>query len=204
MYKLFFKRFVDIVLSLIALIMVFPLLLLAYICIKLDSKGPFFFFQERLGYQGKVFKVFKLRTMTDKPRVADREVLKGDAEVTKVGAFLRRFKIDELPQLINILKGDMSIVGPRPGLPRQLEEFNEDGRKRICVRPGLTGLAQVNGNIHLPWPERWKYDRQYVEQLNFLLDVKIILKTVLIVLLGEDKFLKNLDAQNSISRISNQ
>ena len=156
----------------------------------MDSKGDFFFFQERLGKNGQIFKVFKIRTMTDKVRVADREILKGDSEVTRMGNVLRRLKIDELPQIINIFKGDMSFVGPRPCLPNQITEFNEDGKTRILVTPGLTGLAQTNGNIYLTWEERWKYDRYYVENLSFFLDIAIVFKTVLIVLLGEQKFLK--------------
>ena len=127
--------------------------------------------------------------MIDKPRVPNREILKGDAEVTKVGAVLRRLKIDELPQIINIWRGEMSFVGPRPSLPNQIDRFNEDGKKRILVRPGLTGLAQVNGNIHLSWEERWKFDRRYVEELSFILDLKIIAKTILVVLFGERKYL---------------
>jgi undecaprenyl phosphate N,N'-diacetylbacillosamine 1-phosphate transferase len=113
--------------------------------------------------------------------------------VTTVGVVLRRLKIDELPQILNILKGDMSIVGPRPCLPALENDFNEDGEIRLKVRPGLTGLAQTNGNIYLTWEERWKYDRNYVEKCNFVLDLKIVLKTVLIVFIGEEKFLKNPD-----------
>ncbi|WP_160136417.1 sugar transferase [Chryseobacterium sp. c4a] len=190
MYKTFIKRFLDIIIALTVIIFLFPIFLIIYILVKIDSPGKFFFFQERLGYQGKVFKIYKVRTMYDKERVADREILKGDAEVTKVGEYLRRFKIDELPQIINVFKGDMTLVGPRPCLPRQLAEFNEDGKKRIEVVPGLTGLSQVNGNIHLSWEERWKYDREYVEKQSFLLDTKIIFKTFLILLNGEDKYIK--------------
>lgn len=190
MYRRIIKRFLDIIIALSVIISLFPLFLVIYFLVKIDSPGNFFFFQERLGYKGKVFKIYKVRTMYDKVRVADREILKGDAEVTKVGYYLRRFKIDELPQIINVFQGDMSLVGPRPCLPRQLEEFNEDGKMRIKVTPGLTGLAQVNGNIHLSWEERWKYDRQYVEQQSFLLDTKIIFKTFLILFNGEDKYIK--------------
>lgn len=132
--------------------------------------------------------------MYDRPRVADREILKGDFEVTRIGEILRRFKIDELPQIINVFLGDMSLVGPRPCLPRQRAEFNEDGQQRIKVRPGLTGLAQVNGNIYLSWEERWKYDRQYVEKLSFISDIKIVVRTLAILLYGEEKFLKHPDA----------
>lgn len=180
----------DFFVSLLLLSIVLPIFILLYILVKSDSKGPFFFFQERLGYKGKVFKVYKVRTMTNKPRIANREILKGDVEVTRVGYWLRRFKLDELPQLINILMGDMSVVGPRPGLPRQIQELDENGKKRLLVRPGLTGLAQINGNIHLSWPERWKYDRQYVETLSFRNDLKILSKTLFIILFGEEKFLK--------------
>lgn len=190
MYKSFIKRFLDFLISLLIILFLVPLFIVLYILVKLDSKGDFFFFQERLGKNGQIFKVFKIRTMTDKVRVADREILKGDSEVTRMGNILRRLKIDELPQIINICKGDMSFVGPRPCLPNQITEFNEDGKTRILVTPGLTGLAQTNGNIYLTWEERWKYDRYYVENLSFFLDIAIVFKTVLIVLLGEQKFLK--------------
>lgn len=191
MYKNYLKRLFDFLAAFLILLLIFPILLISTILVKLSSRGPLFFLQERLGKNGKVFKVYKFRTMTDKKRDVNREILKGDTEVTKVGYYLRRFKIDELPQIINILKGDMSIVGPRPCMPFQVSEFNEDGKYRVLVKPGMTGLAQTNGNIYLSWEERWKYDRQYVENVTFLLDFKIILKTILIVLLGEEKFLKH-------------
>lgn len=190
MYRKIIKRFLDIIISFTVILLLFPIFLVVYILVKIDSPGKFFFFQERLGQKGKIFKIYKVRTMYDRERVADREILKGDVEVTKIGYYLRRFKIDELPQIINVFQGDMSLVGPRPCLPRQLEEFNEDGKMRIKVTPGLTGLAQVNGNIHLSWEERWKYDREYVENQSFLLDLKIIFKTFLILLNGEDKYIK--------------
>ncbi|HCR75156.1 MAG TPA: sugar transferase [Chryseobacterium sp.] len=190
MYKLFFKRFLDILVALSIIIFLLPLFLIIYVLVKIDSSGNFFFFQERLGYKGKIFRIYKIRTMYDSKRVPDREIFKNDVDVTKVGFYLRRFKIDELPQIINVLKGDMSIVGPRPCLPSQLKDFNEDGKKRIEVVPGLTGLSQVNGNIHLSWEERWKYDREYGENQSFILDLKIIGKTFLILLYGEDKYLK--------------
>jgi len=191
MYKTFFKRFLDIFIALFVITFLIPLFLIVYILVKIDSPGKFFFFQDRLGYQGRVFKIYKIRTMYDKERVADREILKNDAEVTKIGHYLRRFKIDELPQIINVFMGDMSLVGPRPCLPRQLQEFNEDGKKRITVLPGLTGLAQINGNIHLSWEQRWKYDREYVEKQSFVLDLIIIFKTFLILFNGEDKYINH-------------
>ena len=105
--------------------------------------------------------------------------------LTPIGRVIRKLSLDEIPQLLSVLKGDMSIVGPRPCLPNLIESFNEDGRSRLLVRPGLTGLAQINGNIHLTWEERWKYDREYVENMSLILDIKIILNTVAIVFLGE-------------------
>jgi undecaprenyl phosphate N,N'-diacetylbacillosamine 1-phosphate transferase len=193
MYKNYLKRLFDFLISLFICLVLIPLFIIIYIAVKLDSKGSFFYFQERLGKQGKRIKVFKIRTMTDRPRESTMEILKGNTEVTTVGGVLRRLKIDELPQILNILKGDMSIVGPRPCLPALENDFNEDGEIRLNVRPGLTGLAQTNGNIYLTWEERWKYDRNYVEKCNFVLDLKIVLKTVLIVFIGEEKFLKNPD-----------
>jgi undecaprenyl phosphate N,N'-diacetylbacillosamine 1-phosphate transferase len=193
MYKNYLKRLFDFLISLVICLVLIPLFIIIYIAVKLDSKGSFFYFQERLGKQGKRINVFKIRTMTDMPRESTMEILKGNTEVTTVGVVLRRLKIDELPQILNILKGDMSIVGPRPCLPALENDFNEDGEIRLKVRPGLTGLAQTNGNIYLTWEERWKYDRNYVEKCNFVLDLKIVLKTVLIVFIGEEKFLKNPD-----------
>jgi undecaprenyl phosphate N,N'-diacetylbacillosamine 1-phosphate transferase len=190
MYKNCFKRGFDIIAALLLLAISLPIILISAILIILSSRGPLFFLQERLGKNGSVFKLYKFRTMTHKKRVVNREILKGDAEVTKIGYYLRRYKIDELPQIINIIKGEMSFIGPRPSMPSQVFEFNEDGKYRIEVTPGLSGLAQVNGNIYLTWEERWKYDRQYVENMSFILDLKIALKTIGILILGEDKFIK--------------
>jgi lipopolysaccharide/colanic/teichoic acid biosynthesis glycosyltransferase len=190
MYRPVFKRLLDFLFAVVALIILIPVLIVIFIAVKLDSSGPFFYFQQRLGYRGETFKVFKIRSMTNKKRFIHNEVFTNDSEVTRVGKILRRFKIDELPQIINVLKGDMSLIGPRPCLPRQKDEFDENGKFRLSVRPGLTGLAQVNGNIYLSWPERWKYDRMYVENLSFILDLQILFKTILILIQGEDKFIK--------------
>ncbi len=194
MYRNTFKRVLDFSAALLVLAVFGPILLLCMLLVKLDSRGPVFYNQDRLGKGGKVFRVFKLRTMTDKLRTAHAEVLKGNSEVTRVGALLRRSKLDELPQILNVLRGEMSLVGPRPALPTQITEFDENGRRRLEVRPGLTGLAQVNGNIYLSWPERWAYDRRYVERLSFALDISILFKTVLIVLMGEERFLRKPDS----------
>ncbi|MBZ9629087.1 sugar transferase [Psychroflexus sp. CAK1W] len=189
MYKVIFKRIFDLVVSLIFFLLISPLLVLVILLILLFEKETPFFFQYRLGKHGKKFKLYKFRTMLNKKRDVTREILSGDSEVTTIGSYLRRYKIDELPQIINVIKGDMSIVGPRPCMVNQLVDFNEDGKQRLKVKPGLTGLAQINGNIYLSWEERWKYDREYVENLSFLLDLKIFFKTILIVVYGEDKFI---------------
>lgn len=194
MYRLFFKRLIDISIAIFAIFIIFFFFLIIFLLVKIDSRGPFFFFQERLGYKGTKFKLYKIRTMAHRNRTVHKEILKDNLEVTRVGKILRRFKVDELPQLVNVLKGDMSIVGPRPCLPLQSNQFNEDGKMRLLVRPGLTGLAQVNGNICLSWPERWKFDRKYVENLSVALDIKIMLKTLLIVFVGEEKFLNKTNA----------
>ncbi len=179
------KRIFDILVSGLVLLLLLPLLVLVIVMIKLTSKGPVFFLQERLGKEGRLFQVYKFRTMTDKPRNFNKQVTTETLEVTFIGQFIRRLKIDELPQLFNVLIGDMSLVGPRPCLPELLNDFNENGAYRLRVRPGLTGLAQVNGNIYLSWDERWVLDRKYVENQSLWLDFTILLKTVLVVLLGE-------------------
>lgn len=183
------KRLLDILMSVLCILLLSPILLICIILIKTTSNGPIFFLQERLGKEGICFYIYKFRTMIDKKRVVNQEIFSGNLEVTSIGYYLRRLKIDELPQLINILKGEMSFVGPRPCIPIQIEEFNEDGFYRIKVKPGLTGLAQVNGNIYLSWEERWKYDKIYVESQSLLLDLKIVLKTIFIIIFGEIKFI---------------
>lgn len=195
MYRQFFKRFFDFIFSLTVFVIIWPILLLVSITIKLTSKGPVFFMQNRLGKHGRIFRLYKFRTMTHEKRTVNREILKGDSEVTSIGNILRRLKIDEIPQLLNILNGDMSIVGPRPCMPDMLEKLNDTGKVRLTVSPGMTGLAQVNGNIFLDWEDRWKYDKYYAENLSLLMDIKIIIKTVLIILKGEDKFIKKPEEQ---------
>lgn len=187
---IFLKRLFDVLFSLVILFLISPILVLSMILIKLESKGPVFFFQERLGINGEVFKVFKLRTMTHKKRDVHQKIVAGNPEVTMVGYYLRRFKVDELPQFINVLIGNMSIVGPRPCLKNIEHLFNEDTFYRFKVKPGVTSLAGVRGSIYLTWPEKWYYDKIYVENANFLLDMRIIIKTILVVFIGEKKFLK--------------
>lgn len=187
-YRAAGKRVLDLSVSLMALVFAAPVILIGYVLVRMSSAGPGFFVQERLGYQGQTFKVFKLRTMHVNPKRVLNQTTSNDPEVFRAGKVLRRTKIDELPQIFNVLKGDMSLVGPRPGLPSMLDEMPEWARERLDVRPGLTGLAQVNGNIQLSWEERWKYDIEYVEGISLSNDLAIILRTVLVVLFGEGLF----------------
>jgi len=188
-YRRVGKRALDLLIVLPAFLLTLPLLAIAAVLVKLDSPGPVFFVQKRLGRYGSTFLTFKFRSMTDRPRTAHTEVLPGHSEVTRSGVWLRRFKIDELPQLWNIVRGDMSLVGPRPALPEHIAEYNRDGLERLLERPGLTGLAQVNGNIYLSWPERWAWDARYVRELSLRTDLRIIARTVAVVVCGEEKFL---------------
>ena len=188
-YRTFGKRLLDLSVSASALLAIAPLFALIAMLVKLTSRGPVFFVQERLGRGGTTFRTYKFRTMTDRLRVSHQEIFGKTDEVTSVGYWLRRFKLDELPQLWNIVNGDMSLVGPRPALPAQLAEYTDLARCRLLVRPGLTGLAQVYGNIHLTWPERWVYDAEYAAGVSFALDVWIIVRTIGVVLLGEQRFL---------------
>ena len=190
LYRNYFKYIFDRIVGFIALLILSPILIISAILIKLDSKGPVFFMQERWGLNQRKFKVYKFRTMTDKKRGFGNQVFKDNPEITRIGFYLRRFKIDELPQLINVLTGDMSIVGPRPCIPMVTQYYNENTYSRFQVRPGLTSTAGVNGSIYLTWEEKWLYDKLYVENVSFLLDMKIIFKTILVVLFGEEKFLK--------------
>jgi len=190
MYRNFFKPLIDFLVAFMILLVVLIPLLIISILILVESNGPLFFKQERVGKDLKFFKVFKFRTMTNEKTTVGSTPIIGKAEgVTRVGYYLRRFKIDELPQLLNVLLGDMSLIGPRPSVPEQLKQMSEEEKHRYSVRPGLTGLAQINGNIHLSWKERFVYDLQYVNHVTFWNDLKIIFRTVFIVILGEKKFL---------------
>ena len=186
-----FKRLFDFFISFAILLLLFPLFIIVAVLIKLDSKGPIFYLQSRVGENGRVFRIYKLRTMTNKERDPNvKQTYLQDPDITRIGGLLRRFKIDELPQIWNVFIGDMSLVGPRPALPSLYEKFGEIAKKRCEVRPGMTGWAQVNGNIYLPWEERLCLDREYVDRMSFMLDLRILVKTVAIVLLGEEKYIK--------------
>lgn len=189
-FQLSLKRTLDILFSIFVLIVLLPIWVLVAILIKLTSKGPILFIQDRPGKNKNIFKVYKFRTMKpgSEKMTKGKEVLSDDGRVTKIGKFLRRTKIDEIPQVINILKGDMSLVGPRPERIASLDDYDEEISKRLNVRPGITGLAQVSGNIYLDLNDRYRFDVYYVEHYSFLLDIKIIVRTFLVVILGEDRF----------------
>ena len=182
MYAKFFKRFLDFTLSLVALTVLFPILLVLTVIGAIAMKGNPFFVQPRPGKKGKdgqekIFRLIKFRTMSN-AKDKDGNLLPDDIRLNKYGKFLRSTSLDELPELINILKGDMSIVGPRPLLVRYIPRYTEEQRRRHDVRPGLTGYAQVNGRNAISWEERFAYDVKYVDNITFIGDVKIILGTV--------------------------
>ena len=181
--RYFIKRLLDIITSLVSLIILLPLTVLIALAIKVDSPGPVFFFQERAGFKGKSFKIFKFRTMIvgAEKKGAGIFVEEGDPRITRIGQLLRKTSLDELPQLINILKGEMSLVGPRPTLPYQIENYNQEQLRRLLVKPGITGWAQVNGRSALNWPERIELDLWYIDNWSLWLDFKILLKTIKVI-----------------------
>lgn len=181
MYKRFVKRCLDFVLSLAALIVLSPVLLLVAILVRCKLGSPILFKQERPGLHEKIFCMYKFRTMTD-AKDADGNLLPDEVRLTKFGKLLRSTSLDELPELFNILKGDMAIVGPRPLLVQYLPRYNERQHRRHDVRPGFTGLAQVNGRNSISWQEKFEWDVRYVENVSFLMDLRIIVKTVKVVL----------------------
>ncbi|MDT2782438.1 sugar transferase [Vagococcus fluvialis] len=177
MYKLFFKRLLDIVISLFSLILLSPAFLITAVLIRTKLGSPIIFKQERPGKYNKVFSMYKFRTMTDE-KDEFGNLLSDEIRLTKFGEFLRSTSLDELPELWNILKGDMSIVGPRPLLVQYLELYNMEQIKRHNVRPGLTGLAQINGRNTISWQKKFEFDVEYVENISFVMDVKIIFLTI--------------------------
>ena len=178
MYRNFFKRIFDFLLSLTAFLLLFPILLLLVAAGTVKMGGNPFFVQERPGKDGKIFKLVKFKSMNNK-KDENGNLLPDETRLTSYGKFIRNTSLDELPELINILKGDMAIVGPRPLLVRYLTRYNKTQARRHEVRPGLTGLAQVNGRNAISWEEKFNYDVEYVDNVSFLLDFKIICKTVL-------------------------
>ena len=186
MYKHFFKRFFDFWISLIVLICISPILLIMTIWLHFANKGAgAFFFQERPGKDGKIFKVIKFKTMTDE-RDADGNLLPDEVRLTKVGKFVRSTSIDELPQLINVLKGDMALIGPRPLLVQYLPLYSKEQARRHEVRPGISGWAQCHGRNAISWTEKFKLDVWYVDHVSLMTDLKVIFITIKKVLFKED------------------
>ena len=185
MYAKYIKRILDLILSLMALIVLMPLMIIIGILVRINLGSPIIFKQKRPGKNEKIFTLYKFRTMTDK-RDIDGNLLPDEYRLTKFGKFLRSTSLDELPELINIIKGDMAIVGPRPLLVEYLPYYTEEEKHRHDVRPGLTGLAQVNGRNALQWEERFSFDLQYKKNVSFKEDFKIILMTIKKVLKKEN------------------
>ena len=177
MYASLFKRPLDFTAALLGLLVLSPLFLIVTIALAFANKGKPFFFQERPGKDEKIFRVIKFKSMNDK-RDSDGKLLPDVDRLTKMGKFIRKTSLDEIPQLINVLKGDMSLIGPRPLLVQYLPLYNETQKRRHDVRPGITGWAQVNGRNAISWTEKFEYDVWYVDHLSFKLDIKILLMTV--------------------------
>ena len=176
------KRIFDILASGIALVVLLPIFVIIGIFIKLDSKGPVFFVQERVGKDGKIFRAYKLRTMIDDAvAIGGEKISQDDLRITRVGKHLR-WGIDELPQLINVFKGDMSLVGPRPTLLEQVVRYSEEHKRRLEMKPGITGWALINGRNTLSWPEKIELDIWYIDHWSIWLDLKILFKTVWVVI----------------------
>ena len=196
-YYEFFKRSIDVICSIMGLIALSPIFLIVSILIRLESKGEIIFKQKRVGLNGEEFEIYKFRSMVAnaeelKEKLAEENEMSGpmfkmkdDPRITKVGKFIRKTSIDELPQLINVVKGEMSLVGPRPSLPKEVAEFEEWMNERLLVKPGLTCYWQVSGRNNIDFEDWMKLDIRYVRERNFWLDIKLILKTIL-VLFGDE------------------
>ena len=180
-YDKYIKRSIDFVLSLIAIIILSPVLAIVALLVRIKLGGPVLFKQKRPGLNEKVFTMYKFRTMTDE-RDSEGELLPDEVRLTKFGKTLRSTSLDELPELFNILKGDMAIVGPRPLLVQYLPLYNDRQKKRHCVKPGITGYAQVNGRNSITWEEKFEYDVYYVYNITIALDINVFFKTIEIVL----------------------
>jgi lipopolysaccharide/colanic/teichoic acid biosynthesis glycosyltransferase len=194
------KRLTDIVGAALALVVLSPVLLAIAVAVRLDSRGPIFYVDRRVGRGGRVFRAYKFRSMVDRARQQGLglEVAQADARITRVGRFLRTWSLDELPQIFNVLLGDMSLVGPRPTVPEQVARYSAEQRRRLVMRPGITGLAQVSGRNAIPWSKRIELDIYYVDNWSYGLDVRIVWRTLGVVarrsgLYGPDGVARDLD-----------
>jgi lipopolysaccharide/colanic/teichoic acid biosynthesis glycosyltransferase len=188
------SRVLDVVLAALLLLVTGPLLALAALAIRLESRGPVFYRQLRVGRDGESFELWKLRTMVPgaESMGAGIYVLDGDPRITRVGRMLRRFSLDELPNLMNVLRGDMAIVGPRPTVQEQVDRYTDRQRRRLEVKPGITGWAQINGRTSLPWPDRIELDVWYVEHRSMRLDLRILARTARMLATGHGLYSEDL------------
>jgi len=177
MYRYFFKRLIDLIVSVTVFVLLLPAFALLYVVLAIYYKGDPFFYQKRPGYHTRIFSIVKFKSMIDAFDEAGNP-LPDTERLTKVGYFLRKTSLDELPQLLNVIKGDMALIGPRPLLVQYLDYYTEEEGKRHSVRPGITGLSQVSGRNYLSWNDKLRYDIEYVDNLSFLLDLQIIYKTI--------------------------
>lgn len=203
MYKLFFKRIFDFVLALLALVCLSPLLLVVAVWLHFANKGAgVFFLQQRPGLHGKLFKIIKFKTMTDE-RAPDGTLLPDMQRLTRVGRFVRSTSIDELPQLVNVLKGDMALIGPRPLLPQYLPLYSPEQARRHDVRPGITGWAQCHGRNAISWAEKFKLDVWYVDHLSLKTDIRVILDTIKVVISHHDIAQSDAETSNHTMELFN-
>jgi lipopolysaccharide/colanic/teichoic acid biosynthesis glycosyltransferase len=188
------SRVIDVVLAGLLLLLASPLLALAALAIRLESRGPVFYRQQRVGRDGEPFQLWKLRTMVPgaESMGAGIYIVDGDTRITRVGRLLRRFSLDELPNLVNVLKGEMAVVGPRPTVQEQVDRYTERQRRRLEVRPGITGWAQINGRTSLPWPDRIELDVWYVEHRSLRLDLRILTRTARMLATGHGLYSEDL------------
>lgn len=204
MYKKYVKRVLDVFISIIVLIITSPISLVVAIAIKLDSKGPIVFKQERTGYKGKTFLTYKFRTMKVETHDSVGHEFTHDERCTKVGNLIRKLSIDELPQLVNVLKGDMSLVGPRPWIPEYYKYFSKEQKKRCDVLPGITGLAQAMGRNNIDIFQKINYDIEYTKNVTFKMDIKVIVETIKTVVSKTGAEIKQEGIQDEINLLKAQ
>ena len=193
MYRSFFKQIIDSIAASFGLVVLSPIFFITIVWLGFTNQGKPFFLQDRLGKKGKLFRIIKFKTMNDK-KDFHGNLLSDKYRLTKIGKFVRKTSLDEIPQLLNVIKGDMSLIGPRPLLPEYLPLYNSFQNRRHEVKPGITGWAQVNGRNAISWQQKFEYDVMYVDNINFLLDIKIFFLTMKKVVIGE-----GINANNSIT-----
>ncbi len=189
-FQILIKYFFDRIFAFIFIVLLLPVFFIISLLIILEDGFPVFFIQERVGLNGKIFKMYKFRSFRKNVDLSNVYTYSNDPRISRIGSIIRRYSLDELPQLINILKGEMSFIGPRPNLPFQYKELNDIQKQRYLVKPGITGLAQINGRNKIKWEERINYDLIYIKNYNLLLDMWILYKTIFVVFSGEGVYEK--------------